>query len=100
VVTAVIESARSARSSDCTDPQVHPEGRDGPHPDGPDGLREVDPLEVVPGLVEAEVAVPGLTPDVDAVGGPKGKHDPGRSVVRPGRGHGSVTLGGCQVPVT
>ncbi len=35
-----------------------------------------------------------MNADVDAVCGPKGKHDPGRSAVRHGRGDGSVTLGG------
>ena len=41
-----------------------------------------------------------MNADVDAVCGPKGKHDPGRSAVRHGRGDGSVTLGGRRVPVT
>jgi transposase-like protein len=37
--------------------------------------------------------------DVDAVCGPKGKHDPARTVVRHGTESGSVTLGGRRVPV-
>ena len=32
--------------------------------------------------------------DVTALGGPKGKHDQGRTAVRHGSEHGSVTLGG------
>jgi len=37
--------------------------------------------------------------DVMALVGPKGKHDPGRSVVRHGHQDGVVTLGGRRVPV-
>jgi len=37
--------------------------------------------------------------DVAAVCGPRGKHDPGRTVVRHGRERGSVTLGGRRVGV-
>jgi putative transposase len=37
--------------------------------------------------------------DVDAVCGPRGKHDPTRTAVRHGAGAGSVTLGGRRVPV-
>jgi putative transposase len=36
---------------------------------------------------------------VDALAGPKGKHDPDRTAVRHGHDHGSVTLGGRQVAV-
>ena len=36
---------------------------------------------------------------VDALAGPKGKHDPDRTAVRHGHEHGSVTLGGRQVAV-
>ena len=38
--------------------------------------------------------------EVTAVTGPKGKHDPDRTVVRHGTEKGSVTLGGRRVPVT
>src|SRR3954468_14397284 len=38
--------------------------------------------------------------DVIGLAGPKGKHDPGRSVVRHGHERGSVTLGGRRVPVS
>src|SRR3954468_24936376 len=38
--------------------------------------------------------------DVIGLAGPKGKHDPGRSVVRHGHERGSVTLGGRRVPIT
>jgi putative transposase len=48
-------------------------------------------LQVMQVLMEAEVT--GLA-------GPKGKHDPGRSVVRHGPERGSVTLGGRRVPVS
>ena len=41
-----------------------------------------------------------MNADVEAVCGPKGKHDPGRGAVRHGTGDGSVTLGGRRVPVT
>jgi transposase-like protein len=37
--------------------------------------------------------------DVTAACGPKGRHDPGRAVVRHGHERGSVTLGGRRVPV-
>lgn len=47
-------------------------------------------LEVMGELVEAEVA---------DLAGPKGKHEPGRSVYRHGREDGKVTLGGRRVPV-
>jgi transposase-like protein len=36
---------------------------------------------------------------VDALAGPKGKHDPDRTAVRHGHEHGSVTLGGRRVAV-
>src|SRR4051812_44904048 len=48
-------------------------------------------LQVMQALMEAEVT---------GTAGPKGKHDPGRSVVRHGHERGSVTLGGRRVPVT
>ena len=38
--------------------------------------------------------------DVEAVCGPRGRHDPARTAVRHGTGDGSVTLGGRRVPVT
>ena len=38
--------------------------------------------------------------DVTTLAGPKGRHDQGRTAVRHGREHGSVTLGGGRVPVT
>jgi putative transposase len=38
--------------------------------------------------------------DVTMLAGPKGRHDQGRTAVRHGREHGSVTLGGRRVPVT
>src|SRR6266571_841224 len=41
-----------------------------------------------------------MNADVEAVCGPKGKHDPGRTAVRHGSERGSVTLGGRRVPVT
>jgi len=41
-----------------------------------------------------------MNADVEAVCGPKGKHDLARSAVRHGTGAGSVTLGGRRVPVT
>ena len=47
-------------------------------------------LQVMAALMEADVA---------AVCGPRGKHDPGRTVVRHGRERGSVTLGGRRVGV-
>jgi hypothetical protein len=47
-------------------------------------------LQVMQALMEA---------DVTAVAGPRGRHDPGRSAVRHGREHGSVTLGGRRVPL-
>ena len=37
--------------------------------------------------------------DVEALAGPKGRHDGQRTAVRHGRGAGSVTLGGRRVPV-
>ncbi len=37
--------------------------------------------------------------DVEALAGPRGRHDPGRTAVRHGSGPGSVTLGGRRVPV-
>ncbi len=40
-----------------------------------------------------------MNADVEAVCGPKGKHDPGRTAVRHGSERGSVTLGGRRVPV-
>jgi putative transposase len=48
-------------------------------------------MAVMQAMFEAEIA---------EVAGPKGKHDPNRSVVRHGSGHGSVTLGGRRVPVS
>jgi len=48
-------------------------------------------LQVMQALMEA---------DVTGLAGPKGKHDPGRSVVRHGHERGSVTLGGRRVPVS
>jgi putative transposase len=36
---------------------------------------------------------------VDALAGPKGKHNPDRTAVRHGHEHGSVTLGGRRLPV-
>jgi len=41
-----------------------------------------------------------MNADVEAVCGPKGRHDPARTAVRHGTGDGSVTLGGRRVPVT
>jgi putative transposase len=41
-----------------------------------------------------------MNADVEAVCGPKGRHDAERSAVRHGAGDGSVTLGGRRVPVT
>jgi putative transposase len=41
-----------------------------------------------------------MNSDVEAVCGPRGKHDPNRAAVRHGAGDGSVTLGGRRVPVT
>jgi transposase-like protein len=41
-----------------------------------------------------------MNADVEAVCGPKGRHDSARSAVRHGTGDGSVTLGGRRVPVT
>ena len=38
--------------------------------------------------------------EVDAVVGPKGRHNPDRTAVRHGAENGSVTLGGRRVPVT
>src|SRR3954449_13405130 len=38
--------------------------------------------------------------EVDAIVGPKGKHNPQRSAVRHGHGDGEVTLGGRRVPVS
>ncbi len=35
-----------------------------------------------------------MSADVEAVCGPKGRHDPARTAVRHGTGDGSVTLGG------
>jgi transposase-like protein len=40
-----------------------------------------------------------MNADVEAVCGPRGRHDPDRSAVRHGAGDGSVTLGGRRVPV-
>src|SRR5664279_4567455 len=56
--------------------------------------------EVVPGLVEVEVAAALMEADVTALAGPKGRHDGARTAVRHGRERGSVTLGGRRVPVT
>jgi putative transposase len=41
-----------------------------------------------------------MSADVEAVCGPRGKHDPTRTAVRHGTEAGSVTLGGRRVPVT
>ncbi len=41
-----------------------------------------------------------MSADIEAVCGPRGKHDPARTAVRHGTGDGSVTLGGRRVPVT
>src|SRR5512144_399465 len=41
-----------------------------------------------------------LEAEVTQVAGPKGRHDPDRTVNRHGTGRGSVTLGGRRVPVT
>ena len=41
-----------------------------------------------------------MNADVEAVCGPRGRHDPDRLAVRHGTGDGSVTLGGRRVPVT
>jgi hypothetical protein len=41
-----------------------------------------------------------MNADVEAVCGPRGKHDPDRTAVRHGSEDGSVTLGGRRVPVT
>ncbi len=41
-----------------------------------------------------------MNADVEAVCGPRGRHDPARTAVRHGTGGGSVTLGGRRVPVT
>lgn len=41
-----------------------------------------------------------MNADIEAVCGPKGRHDSARSAVRHGTGDGSVTLGGRRVPVT
>jgi hypothetical protein len=38
--------------------------------------------------------------DVSAACGPKGRHDPARTVTRHGRGAGSVSVGGRRVPVS
>lgn len=48
-------------------------------------------LQVMAAMMEA---------DVTAVCGPKGRHDPERTVTRHGQGAGSVTLGGRRVPVS
>jgi putative transposase len=40
-----------------------------------------------------------MAADVEALAGPKGRHDPGRTAVRHGHEHGSVILGGRRVPV-
>jgi putative transposase len=40
-----------------------------------------------------------MSADVEAVCGPKGKHDPARTAVRHGSEKGSVTVGGRRVPV-
>jgi putative transposase len=48
-------------------------------------------LQVMQQLMEA---------DVNAVCGPRGKHDPDRTATRHGTERGSVTLGGRRVPVT
>lgn len=45
------------------------------------------------------VSMGDIAEDVSAECGPKGKHDPGRTSVRHGTEHGSVTLGGWRVPV-
>ena len=39
-----------------------------------------------------------MNADVEAVCGPKGRHDPARAAVRHGTGDGSVTLGGRRLP--
>jgi len=41
-----------------------------------------------------------MNADIEAVCGPRGKHDPARTAVRHGSEYGSVTLGGRRVPVT
>jgi putative transposase len=46
-----------------------------------------------------QVLVAMMDADVAAVCGPKGKHDPNRTVVRHGSERGSVTLGGRRVPI-
>jgi hypothetical protein len=48
-------------------------------------------LQVMTAMMEA---------DVTTACGPRGQHDPDRSAVRHGREQGSVTLGGCRVPVS
>ena len=48
-------------------------------------------LQVMASLMEADVA---------AVCGPRGRHDPGRTVVRHGTERGSVTLGGRRTSIT
>jgi hypothetical protein len=53
-------------------------------------------LAVATGL---QVMTQMMEADVEAVAGPKGKHDGQRVAVRHGRGAGSVTLGGRRVPV-
>src|SRR5512146_1670731 len=40
-----------------------------------------------------------MTADVDALCGPRGRHDPDRTATRHGSEAGSVTLGGRRVPV-
>ncbi len=46
-----------------------------------------------------QVMTPMMNEDVNAVAGPKGKHNSERVAVRHGREAGSVTLGGRRVPV-
>lgn len=40
-----------------------------------------------------------MAADVEALAGPRGRHDPARAAVRHGTGAGSVTLGGRRMPV-
>jgi hypothetical protein len=46
-----------------------------------------------------QVMVAMMNADVEAVCGPKGRHDQDRAAVRHGSGDGSVTLGGRRVPM-
>lgn len=48
----------------------------------------------------SQVMTAMMEADVTAVCGPRGKHDPDRTAVRPGREQGSVTLGGRRVGVS